>query len=255
MEHIGTIKLAHFTVKEYLIIAHANFNEYESSCLIAESCLGYLLQFNTPGSLNDRNIHNFKVAKYAAQYWVQHARDAEQKDRQTEVMKKMMGDIVEYEASFVTWVQLSDPQGHWEGTDFSRKPGATPLNLASFLGLLDPVQKLMQNGADVNAQGGRYGNALQAASYGGYQEIVKLLIHKGANVNAQGGEYGNALQAALFLEHQEIVKLLIEKGADVNAQGGIYGNALQAASYQGQQEFVKLLMDKGADVNAQGGRW
>jgi ankyrin repeat protein len=70
------------------------------------------------------------------------------------------------------------------------------LYFASFLGLLQPVQKLIQKGADVNAQGGEYGNALQAASYQGHQEIVKLLIDKGADVNAQGGLHHNALQAA-----------------------------------------------------------
>jgi hypothetical protein len=49
-------------------------------------------------------------------------------------------------------------------------------------------------------------------------------------VNAQGGEYGNALQAASYArDHEAIVKLLLDK-ADVNAQGGEYGNALQAAS-------------------------
>ncbi|KAF1963965.1 hypothetical protein BU23DRAFT_376242, partial [Bimuria novae-zelandiae CBS 107.79] len=48
----------------------------------------------------------------------------------------------------------------------------------------------------------------------------KLLLNKGADVNAQGGEYGNALQAASERDHEAIVKLLLDKGADVNAQGG-----------------------------------
>jgi ankyrin repeat protein len=45
----------------------------------------------------------------------------------------------------------------------------------------------LRRGADVNAQGGQYGNALQAASNGGHKEIVKLLLERGADVNAQGG--------------------------------------------------------------------
>jgi hypothetical protein len=34
--------------------------------------------------------------------------------------------------------------------------------------------------ADVNAQGGFYGNALQAASHGGHEKVVELLLGKGA---------------------------------------------------------------------------
>jgi ankyrin repeat protein len=64
------------------------------------------------------------------------------------------------------------------------------------------------------------------ASRGGHDKIVELLLDKGADVNAQGGEYGNALQAASLGGHDKIVELLLDKGADVNAQGGEYGNAL-----------------------------
>jgi ankyrin repeat protein len=38
------------------------------------------------------------------------------------------------------------------------------------------VKLLLENKADVNAQGGQYGNALQAASYHGHEAIVKLLL-------------------------------------------------------------------------------
>ncbi|KAL9068418.1 MAG: hypothetical protein Q9157_006508 [Trypethelium eluteriae] len=112
---------------------------------------------------------------------------------------------------------------------------------------------LLGQGADVNAQGGQYSNALQAASYRGWQEIVKMLLDAGADVHAQGGFYGNALQAASSEGWQDIVKMLLDAGADVHAQGGFYGNALQAASFQGWPEIVKMLLDAGADVHAQGG--
>ncbi|EMD63603.1 hypothetical protein COCSADRAFT_48148, partial [Bipolaris sorokiniana ND90Pr] len=64
-------------------------------------------------------------------------------------------------------------------------------------------------------------------------------VEKGADVNAQGGNYGNALYAASFEGHEQVVRLLVEKGADVNAQGGFYGNALQAASEQGHEQVVR----------------
>ncbi|KAJ6045252.1 hypothetical protein N7460_006607 [Penicillium canescens] len=64
------------------------------------------------------------------------------------------------------------------------------------------VQLLLSIGTSVNAEGGRYGNALQAASYQGHEEIVRVLIKEGANVNAQGGCYGSALQAAKAGRHK-----------------------------------------------------
>ena len=115
------------------------------------------------------------------------------------------------------------------------------------------VKLLLEKGADVNAQGGYYGNALQMASIEDNKGIVKLLLEQGADVNAQGGEYGNALQAASARGYEGIVKLLLERKPDVNAQGGLYGNALQAASAGDYEDIVKLLLEQGADVNAQGG--
>ncbi|KAG7149763.1 putative ankyrin repeat protein like [Verticillium longisporum] len=83
----------------------------------------------------------------------------------------------------------------------------------------------LAKGADVNAQGGEYGNALQAASSEGHTNIVQLLRAKGADVNARGGQYDNVLQAASSGGHVEIVQLLLAKGADANARSVKYGNA------------------------------
>ena len=91
-------------------------------------------------------------------------------------------------------------------------------------------------------------NRLQAASDEGHDKAVKLLLDKGADVNAQGGHFGNALQAASFEGHDKIIELLLGKGADVNARGGQYGNALHAASSQGHDKTIELLLGKGADL-------
>ena len=90
--------------------------------------------------------------------------------------------------------------------------------------------------------------------YGGHEAVVELLLEKGADVDAQGGYYGNALQAAADGGHEAVVKLLLEKGADVDAQGGYYGNALSGGCRRGHEAVVKLLLEKGADVECQGWR-
>ncbi len=125
------------------------------------------------------------------------------------------------------------------------------LSIAAIEGHDQLMQLLLGYGADVNTQGGFYGNALQAASCRGNDQTVQILLEKGANVNAQGGFYGNALQAASCYGNNQTVQILLGYGADVNAQVGSYGNALQAASCYGNDQTVQILLDHGADVNVQ----
>ena len=120
------------------------------------------------------------------------------------------------------------------------------LREASSKGYLEKVvEMLLQQGVDVNAQGGIYGNALQVASYRGHEKVVSMLLERGAEVNALGGPYGNALQAASYGGYEKVVSMLLERGAEVNAQGR-YKNALQAASYGGHEKVVSMLIAKGA---------
>ncbi|KAJ7439526.1 ankyrin repeat-containing domain protein, partial [Mycena galericulata] len=70
---------------------------------------------------------------------------------------------------------------------------------------------------------------------------VQMLLDNGADINTQGGEYGTALQMASVYGHREIVQMLLDNGADVNARGGRYGMALRAASEGGHEEVVRPL--------------
>ena len=114
---------------------------------------------------------------------------------------------------------------------------------------------LLENGADINAQGGLYGSALEAASYAGNEKVVMLLLKNGADINAQGGSYSSALKAASYVGNEKVVMLLLENGADVNAHDEIFDSALQVASLRGHKEVVELLLRNGADINAQGERY
>ena len=148
-----------------------------------------------------------------------------------------------------------------QGADVNIQGGwyGNALQAAVFRGKVDVSQLLLDKGANVHAQGGLYGNALQAAAAGYYGSIgvTRLLLHHGAVVNAQGGEYGTPLQAAAHRRNVEVTQILLDKGADVHAQGGKYGNALQAAvaGYKSNLKVIQLLLDQGADVNAHGGEY
>lgn len=77
---------------------------------------------------------------------------------------------------------------------------------------------------NVNQYNNSGASLLYLSALGSYLPICRRLIELDANVNAQGGDYGNTLQAASCEGHENIVELLLSKGADINAQGGLFGH-------------------------------
>jgi hypothetical protein len=91
--------------------------------------------------------------------------------------------------AYINWIRLFDPDTPWIGQhDMAKSLESipSPLYYRSREGLIKSARQLVEQGAEVNAQGGYYGNALQAASYQGHDQIVLRLLEKGADVNAQG---------------------------------------------------------------------
>ena len=248
---ISYVRLAHFSVKEYLIsdrihrgmAPHYSIREIESHGILAEDCIAYLLQ---PGSLTPGRLASPPLADYAAEFWATHAKHAGRGPIKSTTLLSMELLLSDGEG-FLSWLLIANP--------YYGAPPASPLYYASRAGLFEQVKMLIKGGMDVNAQGGYYGNALQAASGSGHAEVAQILLDNGADVNAEGGYYCNALHAASTLGHAEVAQILLDNGADVNAQGGNYGNALQAASCSRHAEVAQILLDNGADVNAQGGSY
>jgi hypothetical protein len=99
------------------------------------------------------------------------------------------------------------------------KYGKAALILASFLGHLDVVEFLLENGADVNAVGRDGNTALMWASPRGHIDVMRLLLKNGADVNAVDKHGINALEYALGILSPsggpDVVKLLRENGAKI----------------------------------------
>lgn len=131
------------------------------------------------------------------------------------------------------------------------------LQLAVCSGHADIARLLIENGADVNFEGGKYGSPLQAAAAtAGMQSIVELLIATGARINTPTVEYWPALIHAVGIGEIKTVESLLEAGADVEAQkspwnytsGNIHSTALTAAVARGDETIVRLLIAAGAKV-------
>jgi hypothetical protein len=253
--------LAHYSVKEYLVSDRiqggqaARYSMESAAChsTIAKASLGYLGQFQKPEPMAEDTFGKCKLAQYSAKFWSSHVQKAG--DRAAKTIQATLHLLSRDNAAYLHWIRIHDPDRPWEESKFRRVLEETPnpLYYAALYGLGEVTRLLLDSGANVNAQGGLYGNALHAASAGGHEAVVRLLLDEGANVNAQGGPYGNALHAASAGGHEAVVRLLLDEGANVNAQDELYVNALHAASAGGHETVVRLLLDEGANVNAQGG--
>ncbi|KAI3579740.1 ankyrin repeat-containing domain protein, partial [Fusarium oxysporum f. sp. albedinis] len=204
-ETVEELHLAHFSVKEYLL-EQAQFDLESASIVITKTCLTYLggIKNNCSTIRSD-----FPMARYAAEYWTEYAVSAETSEEIVRTTVSFLRD----ETTFQRWCRLYQADRWWDHEP--GPPGASRLYYACLAGLAGAARDLTTEGADVNAQGGEYGNALQAALHNGNLEIVQLLLDNGADVNAEGGEYGNALQAASRGVDPEIVQFLNRNGAEM----------------------------------------
>ncbi|CAG7915948.1 unnamed protein product [Penicillium olsonii] len=141
-----------------------------------------------------------------------------------------------------------------QGADVNAPGGiyGNALTVAASRGKLDALRLLLDRGADVNATGGDFQTALQAAAFRGRLDAAHLLLEWGADVNAAGGA---AIQCAARSGALDVIELLLDHGADINAQGGVYGTALQAAALHGKLNGIELLLSRGADVNGSSGEY
>jgi ankyrin repeat protein len=252
-----TIALAHYSVQEYLVSdrikqGHAkeyNMQKAECHSAIAKSCLKYILQLSQP--LSKEALKTSALANYSAQHWSSHLRDT---GGNLEVSWLAMDMMSTERPEYLTWIQIYDPDRLFARPDLDRglKSLAPPLYYASLLGLSMVTKLLLGKGADINAQGGSHGSALQAASAKGHEQVVEILLEGGAKIDAQD-EYHSVLKAASASGHERVVKILLDNNANVNAHNRRCCTALQAASASGHVRVVKILLDRDADIRLQGG--
>lgn len=258
-----TVRLAHFSVKEYLEsdrIAQSEA-EYvylqagEAHAFLAQSCLTYLMHYGSSREIPETEDYHvtFPLLDYAARSWYYHS----------SLQDRAVSPGVSREARFLRsaeamrkWLFIHQPDSLFDLAYqlfwFEDSDIKSDLYYASAVGLENVVDELLSLGSDINAQDGCNSMALAAASYGGHDKIVEMLIARGADVNSPGSVDIYALLYASDNGHLRVVEILLEHGADVEVEG-YSGRALHLASRSGHEEIVKVLLARGAKVNAEGG--
>jgi len=112
------------------------------------------------------------------------------------------------------------------------------------------IQKLIQEGANVNIRDGWNDTPLILACQENNKALAQLLIEKGANLNAKGHDGNTPLIIACKEKYKELVQLLIEKGVNLNAHNENGETALTIACQQNDEPIATLLIEKGANLNA-----
>ncbi|OJJ72655.1 hypothetical protein ASPBRDRAFT_548678 [Aspergillus brasiliensis CBS 101740] len=132
------------------------------------------------------------------------------------------------------------------------KDGSSGLYLAARGGHIMVVQKLLDMGANIDAPGYQYGDALRAACFGGWSEIVQLLINHGAACSMpRSGEYSSPLQAALASDKNSTAEVLLNAGVKLTTQQQ-FDDAIETAAFRGNiPVFQRLMTGEAGDFASQ----
>jgi beta-lactamase regulating signal transducer with metallopeptidase domain len=146
----------------------------------------------------------------------------------------------------------ASPQAN-EARSSSRQQGPSrqdrALYYASDRGDVEAVDRLVSQGADVNAVFASDGSPLIAAARAGHVSTVAALLDRGADPNLAVPGDGNPLIMAAREGHLAVVTLLLDRGAAVDLAVPADENALIQASGRGHLAVVQALVARGADVN------
>ena len=139
----------------------------------------------------------------------------------------------------------------------------TPLMEATWEGLNDMVQILLDGGADPNLADPCWRGAptpLYMAALTGNKEAVQLLLERSVNPNTANISGKTPLHAIVDCNFQiaqsdriYVVKLLINGGAQPNKEDNLGWTPLHHAASMGRREMVEILLEMGADPNITSG--
>jgi ankyrin repeat protein len=251
------VRLAHFTVKEYLIsdrikeskAKQFHFTEAEAHLHISYCCLSYHLHQNVQ---NPGEKVYIPLKTYAVENWELHLRLVP-RELWTNGIIRLAENALFMSTEGLREILSHDGQlGYrWRASDRELNFMQRPYCYTAAIGSLELTKLLLQKGSWT----GRFmiqedlDLALREAAEWGHIEIVRFILGESTNSNKTTG---CALQAAAYRGHLAVMKLLLDNGADIDEHDDIFGSALEAAAKGISLAALRMLLDRGANVQEAG---
>jgi hypothetical protein len=240
------IKLAHFSIKEYLILQQEiendsgfRFTDESAQATLADTTIKCLLETNKLITLAP--ISDMTLLHYSARFWYRHAIVVVENDRHSsllELIDRLFSQ--EYSTSYHNWLRTyncDDPYRMNVDKRYSQ-----PLYYAALLGFYKSVRKLITEGAKVT-QEGNVGNAFLAASNNGHEGIVIEMLERGYVPST--AEICRATRVVKY-NAQKIMQIYLEK-----LKIDIIEEVVEAAAgnYESGKDVMTVLLNrKGEDI-------
>ena len=129
---------------------------------------------------------------------------------------------------------------------FSSREGV--LREAAIVGDIPLLQKLLDEGIDVNARDELGFTALHRAAEEGRKHVLLILLESGADIGLETSSSGST--ALFYATTKRIVRTLLEKGADLNFTSKYGITPLIKATKENRETLVRYLLDNGAMISA-----
>lgn len=229
------VRLAHLSVKDYLLSDDIRIGPASSfalgptsgNCELALDCFTYLSFSSFQGGPSaseedfEERLANYPFLRHAATAWTYYLRSTEVSGEPTvqHDAKILAFFSPASHGAFMSWVQTLNAGSSSNNSSWSSYPKhATALYYAASFGLLHVTQHLIDQGADLDAPGSRYGGtALHGAVCRNQLPVIRALLEAGADVNKSDWDEVFPLHSAATEGYTDCVKVLLQYGANRHA--------------------------------------
>ncbi|KAJ5294285.1 hypothetical protein N7508_009106 [Penicillium antarcticum] len=254
----GTVRFVHRTAKEYLEGSASRVFFPTAQKEMAEVCLTVISCDDVIDECYRDEINTSRGSKkgfldYAAAYWGYHSRQVDDGEVTIQVLiKTFLNKLLwrrpplNYGAEKAMGIPTEMGIGKYP-TDWSG------LHLLAFFGIPGKSQRLLEQGANINAQDNSLGlSPLHCASFQGNDEMVAFLLDNGAKENAISFTGKTALHLASQKGYRKCMKLLFAHRANSKIPDQDGASCLHAAVGTATDEAtIPLLVKHKVDLNFQ----